>query len=289
MESKTDPIYEDLRRANLLWHYTSWPALQGIIEKNEIWASHIEYLNDSKEYVHGLELIEPVLERNGLGRELENFYKDSKVETYTASFSASFDSLSQWRAYAGSGAGIAIGFDRTKLVELAERHVSHFDRCYYLDQDVNAEDSIPELRAQLEQLNDLRSRVPESTQRNNTARRYGNAAGSTVWGMFPRLAARVKDIGFKEENEYRLIMRKRAGPQSKRFFRTRGSLVVPYLKLRLSEEGSTDPNANPIRGILVGPSVHMGLIKEAVDLLLDPTLYILSAKVSVSRLPFRNW
>ena len=40
-----------------LYHYTSLGALLGIVERGEIWASHVLYLNDDSEFTYGLNLL----------------------------------------------------------------------------------------------------------------------------------------------------------------------------------------------------------------------------------------
>ncbi len=59
----------NLERGNLnrkiektLYHYTTQEGFLGIIKNKEIWASHTQYLNDQKEYVHAIDLVKHVLE-----------------------------------------------------------------------------------------------------------------------------------------------------------------------------------------------------------------------------------
>ena len=41
-----------------LYHYTNGNSFLGIIQKLEMWASHIRFMNDLKEEVYALELLE---------------------------------------------------------------------------------------------------------------------------------------------------------------------------------------------------------------------------------------
>ncbi len=45
----------------LLWHYTDFKGLNGILA-GTIWASSVMYLNDTREYIHGLEIALEVLQ-----------------------------------------------------------------------------------------------------------------------------------------------------------------------------------------------------------------------------------
>jgi C-terminal processing protease CtpA/Prc len=40
-----------------LYHYTKQAGLLGIIRKKEIWATHTQYLNDTREFLHAVQLI----------------------------------------------------------------------------------------------------------------------------------------------------------------------------------------------------------------------------------------
>jgi hypothetical protein len=48
---------------NILYHYTTLDGFVGIIEKQEIWASHVRYMNDSEEVSHGRFLAIEILKR----------------------------------------------------------------------------------------------------------------------------------------------------------------------------------------------------------------------------------
>ena len=43
---------------DIIYHYTSPSGLRGILEKHEIWASNLAYLNDSREFYHTLDMID---------------------------------------------------------------------------------------------------------------------------------------------------------------------------------------------------------------------------------------
>jgi len=49
-----------------LYHYTSLTSLVGIATKRELWASHVYYLNDSKEIIHACELLDSTLDDNSV-------------------------------------------------------------------------------------------------------------------------------------------------------------------------------------------------------------------------------
>jgi hypothetical protein len=98
-----------------LYHYTTHGGLLGIISNREIWASHTQYLNDVREFRHAIQIVEEQLstmkleysldqERIDLLGEMEEALKGIEtINIRVCSFSATGDSLSQWRAYGGGG------------------------------------------------------------------------------------------------------------------------------------------------------------------------------------------
>ena len=46
-----------------LYHYTNLEGAKGIISNKTFWASHIKFMNDSKEYSHGLEVCETIVQK----------------------------------------------------------------------------------------------------------------------------------------------------------------------------------------------------------------------------------
>jgi len=115
-----------------LYHYTSVGGLKGIIESGCIHATNIKYLNDSKEFIFGLDYFSkifphpdsifqlPVPEgmplydhfiESLINQTLSTFrYRRESSNYFVISFSKNPDVLSQWRAYGKENAGYCIKF-----------------------------------------------------------------------------------------------------------------------------------------------------------------------------------
>jgi hypothetical protein len=116
----------------IVYHYTSADTLLKIVDKREIWATNIFYLNDVSESRHSLELFTkrlPVfLERNKSehGEALRNvFAQGISIDwdpPFVASFSSHDDSLPQWRSYCSNGNGVSIGFRVSALRQSSMTH-----------------------------------------------------------------------------------------------------------------------------------------------------------------------
>ena len=119
----------------ILYHYTTQAGLLGIVKDKEIWASHTQYLNDQREYLHAISLVKDAIEKikgdykssqeKDILSEMETGIEGNEsMNVCVCSFSEDRDSLSQWRAYCDSSSGFALGFDGAFIKSIVE--VEHF-------------------------------------------------------------------------------------------------------------------------------------------------------------------
>jgi hypothetical protein len=144
----------------LLYHYTDQKGLLGILDSKSIWATHVRYLNDASEFVHGINIasqcvkdaeisLESVLRdypddlsRRSASHHIWNIiskdfslmlnslseipvyvacFFDSEAEEHLSGSRGVGDSLGQWRAYSKGLAGFSIGFDKELLKDHIKR------------------------------------------------------------------------------------------------------------------------------------------------------------------------
>ena len=114
-----------------LYHYTNGNSFLGIIQKTEMWASHIRFMNDLKEEVYALELLErrlpdllktTSLNPNKMIKLIQKYFdeENSKLGIFVLSFSENSDDLNQWRGYANVIPSYCIKFDVKKIKEIPE-------------------------------------------------------------------------------------------------------------------------------------------------------------------------
>jgi hypothetical protein len=151
----TLPVIDDDDLPEDLYHYTDAGGLHGILESNRLWATHAAYLNDSQEFVYGMQVIinelsawvkdvpeeakqgwDPALPLPGVMIPVAIWLSAAAVAAhlqqrtqflrqnfgpFVTCLSEEGDQLSQWRGYGGGG-GYAIRFDPQALRESVQRN-----------------------------------------------------------------------------------------------------------------------------------------------------------------------
>ncbi|SDY89580.1 hypothetical protein [Nitrosomonas sp. Nm33] len=122
-----------------LFHYTDSAGLLGILNSQQLWATHAFYLNDETEISYTHELVEEIyrdLIKKATPDRIEESYSDHSLwiyrdflhrlsyktlrakpnsDVYVTCFCENDDLLSQWRVYGNRGSGYAVGFDVKQL------------------------------------------------------------------------------------------------------------------------------------------------------------------------------
>lgn len=224
---------------NIIYHYCSVESFRAIIQNKTLWLSSVYNLNDYKE-IHWIKdkifkkLKDSINKDNFTKYEsFEELYSKQLPNVYIASFSAGSDLLSQWRAYANDGYGVAIGFNsdyfkENKLVQtssvLYDEHTQEkqIDRILKPLEDINDNIDVKSLK-----FNEICKKI--ITDINN-------------------LSAKSKNELFKEEQEVRLIHNPKIidDKENKRFifednlsqmmFRPVCGNLIPYFELKFEKE-----------------------------------------------------
>lgn len=148
----------------IYYHYTTIAGCLGIITSRKVWLTDYRFLNDKQELKQGLSALLAHL----AGEKRESFeraflWHGMNTHHCVLSMSKSPKILSQWRAYAADGTGVAIGFDdrflkfakidivdcqyenhETYAQELATKYASFVDSVHQARLDNPAENSFME-------------------------------------------------------------------------------------------------------------------------------------------------
>lgn len=260
----------------ILWHYTSVDSAMSIVRSRTLHASMIGSMNDAfedqfpKEFLrastmagfrsfnHPVGIVSKEADElrsilDSIGDELSDFSRniwkdvfqldsyakkkeDLEYREFASCFCEETDSLSQWYGY-GGGRGVALGFDKSALVELYQSKDIQL-------KPVNYEDSFK---------SDLgRKLILEAFQRQITI--------NEVWQehLLSR-GAFMKSSVFKQENEWRAVKTIQIDfendPQvaeNKIKFRAQNGRLIPFVEIKI--EGDSRSTIIPaLRYIMLGP------------------------------------
>lgn len=268
-----------------LYHYTRQSGLLGIIRDKQIWATHTQYLNDRREYLHALDLVHEEINElltaadphsRSILQEME--VGVSGIETMNVcvcSFSEDRDSLSQWRAYSAGTCGFAIGLPGDFLAAATEMKKWYLARCIYEPSEQRAL-----IRALVEEVFDqnIEQKSAGKTEQVHLPR------GGNLCAYLHRYAPILKDLSFREEREWRVISRPLFCSSELFDFREGSTLLIPYYKFPLAGNDL----AFRVHEVVVGPTLDCERSKRSVKSFLVRH-DLADVPVEVSSVPYRNW
>lgn len=303
-----------------MYHYTDVAALTNILEHNELWLTHTDFLNDSTE---GIELYNYLCEEfkdNPHIIKLLDFVDRTK-ETYCVSFSKENNLLSQWRGYCPDSGGYNIGFKKDifsselNVIDSNENFVFQYplkmdkesiDRnveiscsasnmaCIYTDKEKieyyqSLTPIIEKAYADIVSWNEptvnkfLNSDF-ELLSNTEVEKIKSTLQRNSVWfvnyGTYKYI---YKNEAFKEEAEQRFFVTLRIN-SIKPFYRFKNNLSIPYLKLQF------EPNI--IKAITIGPCENITLAEKGLNHFIQNKSKLQSDSSSLlivkSEIPFRS-
>lgn len=256
-----------MNKTSKLYHYTTSEGLIGIIKNRSIWATNIFYLNDSEEFMRGINIARQICDSiNDPENKKIRFQKDlsyigvsKNISTYVCSFSEVGDQLSQWRAYCKEG-GFAIGFSRDGLRKIAEKQNFILEKCVY---------DVTEQRHKIQEVIDqtvmpflkdfpaLQASNPMAAE-NHIACKISN---QLIWDLH-KTCSILKNSSFIEEREWRLITETRTDWYEKVEFRPQKGLIVPFIHFDLPKPDDHEFWSRV--EVIIGPCSYPDESKNAV-------------------------
>lgn len=258
--------------------------MQSILTSGMFWATNILYMNDSEEYVNGLQEICGILTRyrNLAFRDTEVVKKLIHVQDphiFTISFCTNGDLLSQWCIYAReSGVNLELDFN---LLGVNEQSPGKFF-CIRDGKDASQIEVTASLKpviyftrnAMLEKLSEQRVRKHAAeivTRIKSLAIRDGEDGADA---KISELAAQIKRYEFSAEQEWRLLfnMTEYAGEynSSPFFYREQDSILKPFIKVIASKNDmEPSPIPWPITAVTVGPGYNQDQVFQSLRYFLN--------------------
>jgi hypothetical protein len=279
----------------ILYHYTDQKGLLGIIESRQLWATKVQYLNDSTEFNLAVEIAKQRLadrrssytKPEGINKLIDNIIDRlssiASVNICTVSFCEHDDLLSQWRGYSHEGGGVSIGFRADALTKAAHKDNGRLGKCIYDNQIQN--------EIIIELINDVIEIATEiSTDIFTEDHKYSEYFNRQLieWGAF------FKSTGFYEEHEWRLVSGIKLYTDPLFKFRPGHSMLTPYYVSQLAPDGWLDE----ISSVTIGLSPHPSASTQAITgLFYKHGIYSPhrasssepNFDIRLSKIPFRNW
>lgn len=313
MEEQVHQLIEDQAKPEgLIYHYTTQEGLIGIVEKQELWATDVRFLNDTEEFEAGIKTaIEMSKQASAVsgedGRKTVDYFENilrfsfserpvysvsltgplKRYETLPDSIDDPGDRLNMWRGYSGRRIAYSIGISKdgntTSIdgLDLQECSYRQHTKEEYLTEVLNHFGDL---------LNSCNRRGKEKIESGipyeQAMDEMRSEVDKGVSKILPDLKSQVaacKHEGFWEEREWRLTLAPPPGHES--VFYTSGRFgITPRVRIALR---GTD-GLLPIRRIVVGPCPHMADAIESLKGLLIRNGYS-HLEVSGSQIPYRNW
>jgi Protein of unknown function (DUF2971) len=297
-----------------LYHYTDANGLNGILSSETLWATHVGYLNDSREVLHGAAKTAKYIDKIWADIEKapeqypDNFnaikllFDDIREKfpaliepmmnrhagMYVTCFCKDGDLLSQWRGYGGDG-GYAIKFDAAKLRESLKRlpekppeEAQISDQVAVIEVKYDNERLEDEIRGVVIELSKALQHEKVVLEKDFMNPKRG--AVDLALAKLVGLSGRVKDHAFREEKEFRASALVPFSPtndamEACHYYPGKVGLV-PRTHLSFAQDS--------VKAIVVGPGDFSSTRKASVEHFLLTHPQYQDVKVKLSKIPFRS-
>lgn len=285
-----------------LYYYTTTDTLRFILEKGDIYATNIRYMNDSEEYFNGLKELHRLINNEGLVKkwltqknpnnltyeDLKSTFTEDALQKnmddadfYSISFCQKNDLLSQWAIYSReSGVSIKMYFDRNSYSFVTESIEKQSSGNIQEHSSVNNEKQNPgepEAKARFQQgilpmeVYYFTHDVMKGSEYKDTAfeildRLYAHSGVYLTEDIQERwryTATYIKRYDFYQETECRLVFQPRASALPPKIqYRCDRKVLKPYLDIEC--EGGW-----PIWEIMIGPGFNQEVVFNSVKHFLE--------------------
>ena len=264
----------------MLFHYTSAEGLIGILKNKKMWATSHLHLNDSREFQIAAQMISEAINSSQPER-WKKYISELTAQALVVSFSEKGDLLSQWRGYCPSGQGYSLGFRPGNPLFTFNAPQKSFGlvKCEYKEKE------------QRRLCHILASSRPAIYSPDQPADQWRQFREQYSWRYSSLLLnAALKDSGFKEEREWRLVSQYPEDlPLS--FRRGRYGLApyyeLPLSPLEISSEPGTPTGEPMIDEIIIGPSANSMAATDALKRALKK-FDCEQTEIKLSKIPLRT-
>ena len=291
---------------DVVYHYTSMDTLKKIVQKKELWATNVKYLNDVTEHEF---FVKATVGRLGHIVMMDaDFDWDAFLRRYAlkkthpdpfynlpfvASFAAKDDSLTHWRSYCSKGNGVCIGFRIASLTSATTLTPSQagvlpvrpvFGKVQYLSPNDFAHIEMALLTAY--------SKAKANVDRHRSRDLAATLIDELRYEI-ENVAAFYKHDSFADEREYRLTVDGIHWRRDLLDYRPTASTLVPYVAInipsaKVPEDLSDGKLWTAIASVRIGPTPNKELSVDAVHAMLE-SCGLTCYRVDATDVPYRDW
>lgn len=289
----SDWVNEHFEMPGILFQYTSFFGLMGMLSNHSVWITDVAYMNDTSELKYGTEMINRYIDKKMESASdrckllLKRAYIsetafDIQSGYLIACFCSNNDLLSQWRAYGGGGSGYNLGFDAQEMTKIEKVQIRKV--IYDIDKQESyikiAIDSVCRL------FESSTNNLPLDDLENNEDHILPNFAAMISMHLREYLYT-FKHPAFAEEDEWRIIRpyNNTSEDTARLKFRQYNSISIPYMELGTKDIKNGIPFL-PIVKVTHGPVLHPQLAKKSLTLIMLQNGYS-HAEIAGSQTPLR--
>lgn len=250
------------------YQYSTISAFKGIIESNNLWATHWAYLNDSKELQGGLEIARQVIlkfnqrEKTSYLSPLERYIPNNAkkvafeiLNAFVLCFSEETDNLNLWRGYGDGYNSVVINYNTAHL-ELNKNTIGKFfiGKVIY-----DEKEQKKMILTFLKQYNEAANKILKKFSKLKDEVNIDTSAFFLVGILF--LSLFMKEKCWNEEKEWRIVF---FNPEVAFLdFRETDKGLIPFVKVPIFKNHAL----KSIKSILLPKSSNFALREKAIKLL----------------------
>ena len=284
IEADSELKWPDVGR---VYQYTQFETLRAMLGGNafdtepqplsfqNLWATSSLYMNDSKEFGRGREVIETALAslpKDEISRRMKlALGLADAFEVYCSCFSAEPDDLSQWRGYGENGFGVSIGFDLAELQRL--------DGVGYWVIYGKPSDETTQLKTAEGLVSYIHSSIKAILPAPPVPEAVFIEVREQLTEIWPTLCLAFKHHDFSAENEFRIVYSEAVGRRLPTSFRP--GPIIPFVKLGMNPSGQL-----PVRSVKLGPAINTKENKRSLEFALQKLGLNGQVTVDLSNIPF---
>lgn len=266
----------------LLYHYAGIETIWKILETDSFLARNVRFSNDSEEYKLGEKIIKEYVEEKvlepGLRQKIFKSIQQGVQMFYMICFCEEGDLLSQWRGYARNGVSLGMDFFEE------EKGLKHTEMFTVLNNPENRKDSKYKLDGKCIRFIEMPYRVfyvnkdKEVTDKKSEREKFWVAMEKfeddpdSRNDMLLNLIPFVKDLGFYEEAEYRILFsvsdlgdteaQNRVIMRKKVEYIMRDGQKLPNIAV---EMGDGEKKEKPVEQVILGKEIEERAKKQGKD------------------------